>query len=82
MLSLSFGLLVATNIVSVAKVVLDILYYPLLNRTLFFSKKYRKIVAAILLLPSANAWFLVIRYNKLAALSSRSGYNYFPSKVW
>ena len=38
MLSLSFGLLDATNIVSVAKVVLDILGLPFINKTLFFSK--------------------------------------------
>ena len=60
-LSLSSGLLDATRIVNVANVVFDILGFSFLNKALFFSRKYKNIVAAILLFPSANAWFFVIR---------------------
>lgn len=51
-ISLSSGLEVATNIVKVARVSLLILSIPFLYKALFLSKKYKNIVAPILLFPS------------------------------
>ena len=48
-ISLSSGLEVATNIVKVARVSLLILSIPFLYKALFLSKKYKNIVAPILL---------------------------------
>lgn len=48
-ISLSSGLEVATNIVKVARVSLLILSIPFLYKALFLSKKYKNIVASILL---------------------------------
>ena len=53
-MSLSSGLEVATNIVKVARASLLILSFPSLYNALFFSKKYKNIVAPILLLPSID----------------------------
>ena len=46
-----------------------------------YSKKYKNIVAPILLLPSIKLWFLTIKYNKALALSSSVGYKSFPEKL-
>ena len=81
-ISLSSGLDVATNIVKVAKASLLILSFPFLYNALFFSKKYKNIVAPILLLPSIKLWFLTIKYNNALALSSSAGYKWFPPKLW
>lgn len=52
-LCLSLGLDEATKIVKVARVVFNINCFPFLFSTLFLSRKYKNIVAAILLFPSA-----------------------------
>lgn len=81
-ISLSSGLEVATNIVTVAKASLLILSFPSLYSALFFSKKYKNIVAPILLFPSIKLWFLTIKYNNALALSSSVGYKSLPPKLW
>ena len=81
-ISLSSGLEVATNIDKVARVSLLILSIPFLYKVLFLSKKYKNIVAPILLFPSIKLWFLTIKYNNALALSSSVGYKSFPPKLW
>ena len=76
-ISLFSGLEDATNIVNVANASLLILSLSSLYKELFFSKKYKNIVAPILLLPSIKLWFLTMKYNNALALSSVLDTNHF-----
>jgi len=71
---ISSGLLAAAKRVILANASLLIIIVPsLFESALLFSRNNRKHAAAILLFPSVNAWFLIIRYRSVAAFSSMLG---------
>ena len=68
-ISFSSGLDSAIIIVSATSVPSSIFFFPSENSASFLSRKYRNIVAAILLFPSKKLWFFVTKYKRLAAFS-------------
>lgn len=64
------GLDSAINNVNAASVLLSIVCFPSLYKIAQKFKKYINNVAAILLFPSVNTWFLTIKYRKFAPFSS------------
>lgn len=82
MISLSSGLLCATNNARATKALSLIFNSPdVLNRCLFFSRNHINKKAPILLFPSVKGWFFITKYKRCAACSYILLYRYSPSKV-
>ena len=73
MISFSSGLDSATIRVMATKALLDMICLPCLKRELFLFRNSRKIVAPILLQPSAKGWSLIRNYSRFEAFSSIDG---------
>lgn len=52
------------------------------NKDPFRSRKYKKRLQAIHLLPSTNEWFLMTKYRRFAAFSSSEGQSSTPPYDW